>query len=423
MVGDPPDYGGDTSFSFFVEQSGTTQRTPCLYPNRDYLVTATTYRVPDTERFRNLIADGLFDPSDPDNIRLRITDGVQSGNATYGDYPLRTDRPALQRGNGLWADYKDTVSGKPRRQSDYTTTEDGRRPVGSAGIRDFQIYPNKGYFKEVNANTDDKVLFRYDADALPALPIPPELPPKGIVDVIVVNPGYGYLPGPDGSSGGDGAVWAPADSTIITGDPGDGSTDYYPPVPPGNTVGIPTNGTVTTPINSNPADAVDPNGNMTEVLPGTPTFLPEGGTITTPPIVVGGGDGGYQANDTNNNTYPPNNPNIWIPVDRTGDSWDPNTNYRAGDIVSIGNKGTYPSTNSYPVILYLCELIVDQSGMKYNPEDEIVIEPSMGATAVPKFDNFGRLLSIKVTAGGEGFTTRPKVFIRSQTGFGAQHYS
>ena len=44
----------------------------------------------------------------------------------------------------------------------------------------------------------------------------------------------------------------------------------------------------------------------------------------------------------------------------------------------------------------------------------------MGATAVPKFDNFGRLISIKVTNGGEGFTTRPEVYIKTQTGFGAR---
>ena len=69
--------------------------------------------------------------------------------------------------------------------------------------------------------------------------------------------------------------------------------------------------------------------------------------------------------------------------------------------------------------MYLYELIVDQSGVDYSPEDEIVIEPDMGATAVPKFDNFGRLLSIKVTSGGEGFTTRPKVYIKTKTGFGA----
>ena len=356
LVGDPPDYNGTTTFSFNIDQSGTSVN-QCLYPNRDYLVTATTFRTPDTDNFRNLVADGLFDQDDPNNIKLRITDGVQDEGATFGDYPSQTSSTALQKGNGLWADFKDS---------------EGDREVGSPGPRDFQIYPNKGIFKEVNSNSDDKVLFRYDADPLPALDIPPELPPKGIVDVIVVNSGYDYLPGPDGSQGGDGNLWAKKDSTIITGDPGDGTTDYYPPVPPGNTVGIPLNGTVTTPINSKPSDVVDPDGNMIEVLPGVPTLVPNGGTITTPPL---------------------------------DDSLD--------------LRGNYPSTDSYPVILYLCELIVDESGMDYSPEDEIIIEPSMGATAVPKFDNLGRLLSIKVTSGGEGFTTRPKVYVKTETGFGS----
>ena len=111
---------------------------------------------------------------------------------------------------------------------------------------------------------------------------------------------------------------------------------------------------------------------MIEVPPGTPTFTTLGGSITSP-----------------------------IPFET------PDT-------------GDYPSTDSYPVILYLCELIVDESGMDYGPDDEIVIKPDYGATAVPKFDRFGRLLSIKVTNGGEGFTQRPEVFIKTQTGFGAR---
>jgi len=44
----------------------------------------------------------------------------------------------------------------------------------------------------------------------------------------------------------------------------------------------------------------------------------------------------------------------------------------------------------------------------------------MGATAVPKFDKFGRLLSIKVTAGGEGFQEIPKCYIKSNSGFGSK---
>jgi len=312
----------------------------------------------------------LFDPSDPDNIRLRITDGVQNDNASFGDYPTQTDLPALQQGNGLWCDYKDTVSGRVGGARRVRNT--GDRNLGSAGPRDFQIYPNKGVFKEVNQNSDNVVLFRFEADPLPILPVPPEVPPKGIVDLIVKNSGYNYLSRPNGALGGDGAVWAPPGYTIIIGYPPDGTTEYYPPVPPGHTVGIPTNGMVKTPCDAPSADIVEENGNMIEVLPCVPTMAPNGGKITAPKPHKKPGDG-----------------------------------------------GDYPSSSSYPVILYLCELIVDESGMDYGPDDQIVIEPDMGATATPKFDNYGRLLSIKVTNGGEGFTKRPKVYVKTKTGFGS----
>ena len=88
--------------------------------------------------------------------------------------------------------------------------------------------------------------------------------------------------------------------------------------------------------------------------------------------------------------------------------------------LDIDSIGRYPSTSSYPVVMYLCELIVGKSGMDYKTTDEVVIEPNVGATATPKFDKFGRLLSIKVTSGGEGFKEVPKVYIKSNSGFGSQ---
>ena len=210
----------------------------------------------------------------------------------------------------------------------------------------------------------------------------------GIVDVIIVESGYGYLPSPDGSSGGGGSIWAPADYTIIIGDgsfnPGNGSSsgdddgrfgnDYYPPIPPGNTVPIPAGATVTTPPNSNMTEGSDNEGNGVEILPGSPLFFPNGGSMTSPTIMQD--------------------------IDITA--------------------ALYPSTSSYPVIMYLCELIVDKPGVDYQPTDEVVIEPDMGATATPKFDDFGRLLSIKVTAGGEGFKQIPEVYIKTKTGFGSK---
>lgn len=210
----------------------------------------------------------------------------------------------------------------------------------------------------------------------------------GIVDVIIVESGYGYLPSPNGSSGGDGSLWKPASYTTVIGDgsfnPGNGSSsgdddgkfgnDYYAPIPPGKTIPIPPGSTVTTPANSKLTEGFDNEGNGVEILPGTPTLFLNGGSMTSPTIM------------------------------------------EDIDIVDI----LYPSTSSYPVIMYLCELIVDKSGVDYQSTDEVVIEPDMGATATPKFDDFGRLLSIKVTAGGEGFKQIPEVYIKTKTGFGSK---
>ena len=54
--------------------------TACLYPNRDYIVTATTFRVPDRRRFDIALEQG-WSPDDPGNIKIRITDGLQQANA------------------------------------------------------------------------------------------------------------------------------------------------------------------------------------------------------------------------------------------------------------------------------------------------------------------------------------------------------
>ena len=74
----------------------------------------------------------------------------------------------------------------------------------------------------------------------------------------------------------------------------------------------------------------------------------------------------------------------------------------------------------YPVILYLCEIIVKNRGFGYLPGDKVIIDPSNGATAEATFDNFGRVIEIKVTNGGEGFKVMPNIYIESKTGSNAQ---
>ena len=49
-----------------------------------------------------------------------------------------------------------------------------------------------------------------------------------------------------------------------------------------------------------------------------------------------------------------------------------------------------------------------------------MIEPDIGAKAEAKFDEQGRVYSVKVTEQGEGFKEYPRLYIRSETGYNAQ---
>ena len=82
----------------------------------------------------------------------------------------------------------------------------------------------------------------------------------------------------------------------------------------------------------------------------------------------------------------------------------------------------YPENNEgrYPVVLELEELIIEDSGSDYKPDDKIIIEPSFGAEAKPNFDRFGRLLSVDIIEPGEGFNTMPEIYIESTRGLGAK---
>ena len=222
-------------------------------------------------------------------LRLQHSGGEE---AIFGDYPNQTDRPALQQGNGIWCDYKDTLSGRPGRAIPPDLN------LGSAGPRDFQIYPNKGVFKEVNENSDNVVLFTFEGDVLPVLPIPDDVPTQGIVDIIVVNSGYDYLPGPNGGLGGDGATWEDHLDT-------QSSQVILVMVPLITIHQFLLVRLLVSPLMvwsrhhviQSSVDIIEPNGNMIEVLPCTPTMAPNGGTITTPVPYEEGDRGDYPSTD------------------------------------------------------------------------------------------------------------------------------
>ena len=56
-----------------------------------------------------------------------------------------------------------------------------------------RFIPTKVYSKRSIENSDNVVLFTFEGDVLPVLPIPDDVPTQGIVDIIVVNSGYDYL--------------------------------------------------------------------------------------------------------------------------------------------------------------------------------------------------------------------------------------
>ena len=215
------------------------------------------------------------------------------------------------------------------------------------------IDPGSGYDDSVRAYVYDSCGYGSGSDVTPIVE------DGGIIDLEINDTGSGYLPAPDGSTGGDGRPIAGPDDTVVDGQP----------IPPGNVVPVPPGGIVKPPPGTEvpvyPGDQVIPGG--------TPTVVPDGGFITTP----------FPEISTYPGTYP----------------------------------GTYPSANAYPVILYLCEINIIETGVGYSRTDELVIEPSNGAKAEFNVDNLGRVISVKVTESGEGFLNMPEIYIRSQTGF------
>jgi hypothetical protein len=79
----------------------------------------------------------------------------------------------------------------------------------------------------------------------------------------------------------------------------------------------------------------------------------------------------------------------------------------------------YPSKSNgqYPVILKLCDVIIKESGFGYSEGDQVIIEPSNGATAKATISPNGAIIKIDVLTKGEGFTEMPKIYIQSQTGY------
>lgn len=272
---------------------------------------------------------------------------------------------------------------------------------------------------------------------------PPGTITKGVTGIIVEEPGTGYLPGPDGSQGGNEYTWADPDDTVVKEPDG----TYLVPAPPGEIVIINPGDVVTLPPTTVVITEPQPGGGDTPGGGGgtggdgdTPGG--GGGTGGGGPGDVGGGDGTLNPLDPQ-----PFDPGTGGDTPGTGGG----TGGGGGTVTTPGQGGgeeipggvdyvvqlpgvftaprpdfekvtqIYPSdsSGSYPVILYLCEVRVVESGIKYRAGDELVIEPSIGAQGTFTVDKQGRVTSVKITESGEGFTEFPRIYIKSETGYNA----
>ena len=173
----------------------------------------------------------------------------------------------------------------------------------------------------------------------------------GIVKVVFINSGVGYLKEPDGSLGGDGRTWAESNQTVIRRLDG----TYDRPYNPGETIEV---------------NACD------EVIPpiGNP-YRPKESVIVTAPAITD------------------------------------------GSIV----RGTYPSkdTGEYPVILYICDVVVVNGGINYSEGDKVLVSPDNGAEFRLILREFGVIDRVEIISGGLGFTERPTITVQSDTGYNA----
>ena len=211
---------------------------------------------------------------------------------------------------------------------------------------------------------------------------------------------------PNGDTGGDGRTWSTNDQTILrrynplNGDGFGGDTDVLPPpqlvsffgpdtrpdlytydlpYSPGDSIDLNPGDNILTPPNSTVTPVLDSDGNqIAEIFPGIPALIEESGTTTAPTI----------------------DPNIKISItDRN---------------LPILDNGTYP------VMLKICSVFVNNGGIGYSEGDKITVTPDNGAILEPVIGPFGAITSVKVINSGYGFTEYPTINIESDTGYNAE---
>ena len=193
-----------------------------------------------------------------------------------------------------------------------------------------------------------------------------------ITKVIVVDPGVGYLPKPNGEVGGEGSKLAGKCDTLIYD-----LDNKYELYKPDDVVGIQSGYQISLPLGTS-IQILSPEGDYVEEIRGRGL---------TEKIVV---------NSTGTFTCP-----------------------KCPDIPENIPDNPTSSDGSYPVILAIESVEILNPGFNYSGNEEITITPDKGAKLKPTFGKNGEVARVDVINGGLGFTDIPRLSIVSQTGINA----
>ena len=230
-------------------------------------------------------------------------------------------------------------------------------------------------------------------------------PTFSVDNVVVEEPGYGFPSQPNGDMGGDGRVWATSDQTVVKR--ADGKWQRFDK----DAVITPEIDTTTPNVDGGVGDTVLRPEDRNIVGVGSAIIGPGGlptPTTTSGLPPAGSGTETLDGDQPMEDRIARRKGTTLLP----GTGPDGETDFNAFPALTVG---------SYPVMLYLCGLEIEQAGMNYDSNyDKVVIEPNpTGAEIKATFGPFGVLDTVEIINPGEGWTERPEIYVSTNTGYNA----
>jgi len=129
-------------------------------------------------------------------------------------------------------------------------------------------------------------------------------------------------------------------------------------------------------------------------------------------------DEGYvKTKDGNYYTVPGNDP----PPDlQPGDIWNPPPLFDSPTSISNRpDKTNSTNTPSYPVLISFDDVVIEDGGFGYTPNDTIKVTPDKGTVIEPIINKRGEVVNVNIVSKGSGFQDIPEILVESKTGFNA----